>query len=86
MSIAGVKALQSIGLRTIEVEDFGDPCAAAEGSFLSSFVYNEFKSKKDSPVDISSWQTERTPGGPHLCSYCELYLIVFYLWIYWIAT
>jgi aminopeptidase len=56
--LAGVKALQSIGLRTIEVEDFGDPCAAAEGSFLSSFVYNEFKSKKDSPVDISSWQTE----------------------------
>ena len=24
--LAGVKALQSIGLRTIEVEDFGDPC------------------------------------------------------------
>lgn len=44
---AGCKSLDSVNIKTIEVESFCDAESAAEGSLLSAWKFQEYKTKKD---------------------------------------
>lgn len=44
---AGVKSLDAAGVKHIFVDKCGDPESAAEAAVLSSWKYQEFKTKKD---------------------------------------
>lgn len=49
---SGVKALQSLKINDIYVDDLGSAKAAAEGSILSSFKFQPYKSKKSDIPNI----------------------------------
>lgn len=59
----GFKSLKESGMTHIEVEDMGDAESAAEGAILSSWIFNEYKTKtKDTPVPpiISLYDQSKT--------------------------
>lgn len=66
--LGGCKALQAVGAKEINVEDLGDAEAAAEGSILGTWKFQEFKTKKDEPPKITfytcdeSWQEDWKKG------------------------
>lgn len=47
---AGCKQLQDLEFSDVEVDPCGDGQSAAEGATLGVFEYNEFKSKKKTPL------------------------------------
>ncbi|XP_025828997.1 cytosol aminopeptidase-like isoform X2 [Agrilus planipennis] len=49
----GCRVLKNLGFRKIFVESFGHAEAAAEGSILSTWRFQSFKTKKDAPLTIS---------------------------------
>ena len=51
---AGVLALDKVGVKDIQVEDFGQATASAEGSVLSSFQFDKLKSDPRVPITILS--------------------------------
>lgn len=53
MFIGGCKALQSVGVEKISVESFENAEKAAEGSLLSTWKFQELKTKKDIIPEIS---------------------------------
>lgn len=60
ITLAGCKALQDIGITNISLESLNDAEAAAEGSLLSTWKYQEFKTKKDPQPSIN------------LCNICDV--------------
>ncbi|XP_057663773.1 cytosol aminopeptidase-like isoform X2 [Diorhabda carinulata] len=50
---AGCRALDSVGIKNIDVEDFCDAESAAEGSNLGIWKFQEYKTKKESLPQVS---------------------------------
>ncbi|CAG0899502.1 unnamed protein product [Darwinula stevensoni] len=55
---AGIRSLRDIGAKEILVDSCGDADAAAEGAWLSAFLFDELKSDKKDPVQIKLHGTE----------------------------
>lgn len=62
MFAAGCRALDSNDIKDISLESLGDAEAAAEGAFLSTFVYQEFKNK-DNQKELPKISLHGTEGA-----------------------
>ncbi|XP_030750222.1 cytosol aminopeptidase-like isoform X2 [Sitophilus oryzae] len=55
---AGVKALNAAGVKDISVESFGDAESAAESSVLSSWAFQEYKTKKQELPSVGLYNAD----------------------------
>lgn len=59
MFVAGCRSLQENGITKISLETFNDAEAAAEGSLLGIWKFQEFKSKKEyTTPEISIYESK----------------------------
>ncbi|XP_013420572.1 cytosol aminopeptidase-like [Lingula anatina] len=59
---AGISKLQSLDVKEVEVDPCGDPEAAAEGSYLKMYSYDELKAKdkRKLPMELTCYLTDKS--------------------------